>query len=50
VGGGAKERVSEEMEGKWRELVRSGDVFVDVGCVAVWKQLHSTLRLQQAMW
>ena len=32
-----------------RQLVRSGDVFGNAGGVALWKQLHSALRLQQAM-
>jgi hypothetical protein len=49
-GGQAYERVSGEVEGNWRQLVRSGEVFGDVGGVALWKGLHSVLRLQQAMY
>ncbi len=46
----AYERVSEQVQGKWKQLVSSGDAFADVGGVALWKQLHSALRLQQAMY
>jgi hypothetical protein len=49
-GGQAFERVSEEVEGNWRQLVKSGEVFESVGGVALWKQLHGALRLQQAMY
>ena len=48
-GGQAYKRVGGEVEGQWRQLVRSGEVFGDVGGVALWKQLHSALRLQQGM-
>lgn len=47
--GVAFEGLSEEIEGNWKQLVKGGgEVFNDVGGVAVWKQLHSALKLQLA--
>lgn len=48
-GGAAFEQLSQQVEGQWRQLVEGdGQVFADVGGVAVWKQLHSALQLQTA--
>jgi hypothetical protein len=46
--GKAFKTLSKQVEGKWKQLVKGGgDMFADVGGVALWKQLHSALQLHQ---
>lgn len=46
--GQALERITEQVQGKWRQLVAAGgDMYEDVGGVQAWKKLHSKLYFER---
>jgi hypothetical protein len=47
--GVALQRITEQLQGKWRQLVKGGNgaIFEDVGGVQAWKKLHSKLHFQR---
>lgn len=47
--GVALKRITEQVQGQWRQLVKAGKdaMFEDVGGVQAWKKLHSKLHLQR---